>query len=114
MPNPTLKTHRLVVEHGRLCFPTGDWMDITKPSLLMEGEPGDCDTCAWPMVDDGIYSIAKQRGILAVALCGERETNETFGVHDKIELPDGTLFDFDDELAVYEAAERERRKTEEA
>lgn len=105
------KTHRLVVEHGRLCFPTGDWMEIDKPSLLVVGEPGDCDTCPWPIVE-GVYSVAKQRGILAAALFGERETNETFGVHDTIELPDGTPFDFDAELAIYEAAERERRAKE--
>jgi len=87
---------RLVVKYGHLYFPTGDWQDPAQPSLLIRIYPaGDCDTCPWPMVNHGSYSVEKQRMILACALFDERESNGTFPNHATIELPDGEVFDFD-------------------
>jgi hypothetical protein len=90
-----MKVHTLVVVDGSLYFPTGDFEDASKPSLLMRMyDAGDCDTCPWPMVSSH-KTVDELRVRLAIALYDERETNSTFGIHDKVALPDGELFDFD-------------------
>lgn len=103
------KTHRLLDIGGRLWFPTGGdpWgVETGEASLLMVVyQPGECDTCRWPMVDD-VYTVAEQRAILARALFDERETNDTFAYKDQVELPDGTPFWFDEELVQAERAGR--------
>lgn len=64
-------------------------------SMLLRMYPaGDCDTCPWPMEDS-----EDARGLLAAALYDERETNDLFTGHVyEVLLPDGTLFNIDDNL----------------
>lgn len=112
-----MPTFRLIAKDGTLYFPHGgldDRWDQRKdePSLLYRRYyAGDVDTVPWPLASDWA-DLAELRGRLAVALFDERETNEHFPTDAVIELPDGTPFDFEAELAVYEAAERERRAKE--
>ena len=85
-------TYRLIVKEGMLFFPSGCWTDPELPSLLYwRYDAGDVDVCPWPMQTEA------ERIRLAHALFDERETNEDWTVRDTtiIELPDGTVFDFD-------------------
>lgn len=80
---------RLVAIDGALHLP-GD-----EPALLMRSYPaGDVDTCPWPM-ESPHASHDELRTRLAIALYDERECNGLFPDDAVIELPDGTVFDFD-------------------
>jgi hypothetical protein len=96
------QTIRLVEIDGALYFPTGGNILPTDPdsaSLLLRCYPaGDVDTCPWPMTATTTPET-ELRERLAIALFDERETNDTFPDDATIELPDGTTFDFDAELA---------------
>lgn len=81
---------RLLNIDGYLYFPTGDYDDPTQPAILIRRyDAGDCDTCPWP------FNTKELRERLACALFDERECNDTFKIGSTIELPDGTVFDFD-------------------
>lgn len=83
---------RLVVEFNALCFPAPADQDS---SLLIRRYPaGDCDSIPWPMVSD-FATLEELRTRLAIALYDERESNDNFPEDAIIELPDGTVFDFD-------------------
>jgi hypothetical protein len=111
-----MKTFRLVVDQGNLCFPHGGffehdgqtlWDDPSTPSLLIyRYAAGDVDTFAWPLVGS-FAEVQKKRIRLASALYAERECNPCFPPDALIELPDGEPFDFDQLLAD---AEKQRRK----
>ena len=111
-----MKTFRLVIDHGDLCFPHGGffehdgetlWDDPSTPSLLIyRYAAGDIDTFAWPLVGS-FAELQKKRIRLASALYAERETNPCFPADALIELPDGSPFDFDQVLAD---AENQRRR----
>ena len=99
-----MKTHRLLDKDGTLYFPHGGHTDTayeveSEPALLLARyDAGDCDTIPWPLKSEfSTDEEVKKR--LARALYDERETNRFFGLHAKIELPDGTPFDFDSILA---------------
>lgn len=95
-----MTTIRLVVQGGKLYFPSAD------PALLYRTYPaGDIDTCPWPF-DPGNTELAYR---LAIALYDERESNDEFPTSAVIELPDGTVFDFDTVLADIEAAGANRQ-----
>jgi hypothetical protein len=86
------KTIKLLAIDGRLWFPTGDWIDHNRPSLLIAQYPsGDCDTVSWPLESGDTH-------ILAIALYDERETNIDYNYETAILLPDGTVFNVDYEL----------------
>lgn len=95
------KTIRLVTgEIESLYFPSGgingaDFKPAeNKPSLLIRVYPaGDCDTIPFPFPAG---REAEMRKRLAYALYDERETNPFFPTDAVIELPDGTVFNFDD------------------
>lgn len=96
-----MKTHRLVAIDGTLYFPHGgttdtDWRPLeSEPSMLIRRYPaGDCDTVPWPLTSE-FSTYAQLRYRLAVALFDERECNEWFAYEDRVELPDGELFDLD-------------------
>jgi hypothetical protein len=85
----------LTVKYDHLCLPP-DRM------LVHVYAAGDCDTCAWPMVED-VYSVAKQRGILASALFDACETGDIPTSEGRtVTLPNGELFDIDMELLKWE------------
>ncbi len=98
------KTFRLVVEFGALYFPHGGndfdaeppkYDDFDTPNLLVRlYEAGDRDTIPWPL-SRSAAKRAKQLKNLAHALFDERECNAFFPVDAVIELPDGSVFDFD-------------------
>lgn len=100
------ETIRLTVKHRVLHFPRGgvnydanpvkfDCPDT--PSILIRRyDSGDCDTIAWPMPKRKLPELRK---LLARALYDERESNSFFPSDAVIELPDGTVFDFDSILA---------------
>lgn len=104
MTNPVI---RLVVEYDRLAFPHGGhnidvnppvYEDFDTPSLLIRlYDAGDRDSIPWPLP-----RAKAKRGValknLAHALYDERECNEFFPVDAIIELPDGSVFDFDEYL----------------
>jgi hypothetical protein len=95
---------RLIVENKRLCFPHGGhdfdaepakFDDFDTPHLLLRRyDAGDCDTIPWPL-SRGAAKRAKQLKNLAHALFDERECNAFFSSDAVIELPDGSVFDFD-------------------
>lgn len=98
------KTIRLTVNHGVLYFPHGG-ADFSKsfdavesiPSMLIRRyDTGDCDTIPFPLPKRKMPEIRKR---LARALYDERECNSFFPSDAIIELPDGTVFDFDSILA---------------
>lgn len=70
--------------------------------LLRMYAAGDCDSIGWPF-SRSPSQLARQKGNLAMALFDARECglvpNESV-----VELPNGEPFDFDAELAIYEAA----------
>lgn len=111
-----MKTFRLVIDHGDLCFPHGGhdtwegggvYDDPAIPSLLIyRYAAGDIDTFKWPLTGR-FAEIQKKRIRLAAALYNERETNPCFPSDALIELPDGSPFDFDQVLAD---AENQRRR----
>lgn len=98
------KTFRLVVKYDRLAFPHGGsnidvepakYDDFDTPALLVRlYDAGDRDTIPWPL-SRSAAKRAKQLKNLAHALFDERECNAFFPVDAVIELPDGSLFDFD-------------------
>ncbi len=98
-----MTTIRLIVEHNRLSFPFGG-TDFDKPgcpaspelpTLLIRRYPaGDFDTVAWPLPRGKAKRESALRN-LAYALFDERECNDFFPSDAVIELPDGTVFDFD-------------------
>lgn len=112
-----MKTFRLVIDHGSLCFPHGGndtwegggvYDDPAIPSMLIyRYAAGDIDTFSWPLVAATSAELKKKRIRLAAALYGERETNPCFPSDALIELPDGEPFDFDQVLAD---AENNRRR----
>lgn len=93
------KTFRLVVKHDALAFPHGGnnfdvkptkYDDIDTPSLLVRlYDAGDCATIPFPLRDE------RDAKNLAHALFDERECNPFFPADAIIELPDGSVFDFD-------------------
>ena len=103
-----MKTFRLVIDHGDLCFPHGGhdtwegggvYDDPAIPSLLIyRYAAGDIDTFAWPLTGR-FADVQKKRVRLASALYAERECNPCFPPDALIELPDGEPFDFDQILA---------------
>ena len=96
---------RLTVQHRVLHFPRGgtnydanpvkfDCPDT--PALLVRYyDSGDCDTIAWPLPRAKAKRESALRN-LAYALFDQRECNDLFPRAAVIELPDGTVFDFDD------------------
>lgn len=112
-----MKTFRLVIDHGNLCFPHGGhdtwegggvYDDPAIPSLLIyRYDAGDIYTFAWPLTGS-FAEVQKKRIRLAAALYAERECNPCFPADATIELPDGSPFDFDQILAD---AENRRRLT---
>ena len=97
MPRPVI---RLVVKYDNmLAFPHGgnnydgespEYEDFDTPVLLVcLYDAGDRDSIPFPLRGD-----ADHRN-LARALFDERECNPFFPVDAIIELPDGTVFDFD-------------------
>jgi len=95
---------RLVVKYKSLAFPHGGsnidvepakYDDFDTPALLVcLHEAGDRDTIPWPL-SRSAAKRAKQLKNLAHALFDERECNAHFPVDAVIELPDGSVFDFD-------------------
>lgn len=72
--------------------------DANVPSTLMYQYPaGDFDSFAFPL-SDNLYMTDVERK-LARALFDEREMNDFFPSNAVIELPDGSVFDFDFILA---------------
>lgn len=92
---------RLVVKHDVLYFPNGGAdFDVSfdrvenVPSMLIRRYPaGDCDSIPFPMLEESDSEN------LAYALFDERECNPFFPVDAIIELPDGSVFDFDSLVA---------------
>lgn len=100
------KTIRLVVKNNALYFPCGgtnydanpvkfDCPD-TASLLIRRYDTGDCDTIPFPLPKRKMPEIRKR---LARALYDERECNSFFPSDAVIELPDGTVFDFEAILA---------------
>lgn len=86
---------RLIADGGHLCFPTSD---DGEPSLLMyRYSAGDIDLIPWPLVSEYRDKETLERD-LASALYDERECGK-IPVNAVVELPDGTVFDFDNVLA---------------
>lgn len=98
------KVFRLVVKYDRLAFPHGGsnidvepakYDDFDTPALLVRlYDAGDRDTIPWPL-SSSADRRAKQLKNLAHALFDERECNKYFPSDAVIELPDGSVFDFD-------------------
>jgi hypothetical protein len=99
-----MTTVRLIVKNNALYFPFGG-TDFDKPgcpsspelpTLLIRRYPaGDFDTVAWPLPRGKAKRESALRN-LAYALFDERECNDLFPLDAVIELPDGTVFNFDD------------------
>jgi len=99
-----MTTIRLIVEHNRLSFPFGG-TDFSKPGcptsrdvssiLARRYDAGDFDTISWPLPRGKAKRESALRN-LAYALFDERECNDLFPYDAVIELPDGTVFNFDD------------------
>ncbi len=95
LPLPTI---RLIARHGCLWFPQGGGFDESpdEPSMLMKTyAAGDMDSIPWPELvtaDEPLRRTLRER--LARALYDERECNPFFANEARIELPDGTPFDF--------------------
>lgn len=97
---------RLIVKNNVLYFPRGgtnydvepvkfDCPDT--PSILIRRyDTGDYDTIRFPLPKRNRPELLKR---LARALYDERECNSFFPSDAVIELPDGTVFDFDSILA---------------
>lgn len=104
MTNPVI---RLVVEYKRLAFPHGGmnldveppkYEDFDTPSLLVRlYDAGDRDSVPWPLPRAKAKREAALKN-LAHALYDERECNKYFPTDAIIELPDGSVFDFDEYL----------------
>ena len=104
---------RLVAINGDLYFPKGGHFNAfeqdqlpqrreeTEAILMYQYPAGDYDTLPWPL-ESKLRSPGKLRFHLAAALYDERECNEFFPTDAEIELPDGTLFDFDTIVAEYD------------
>lgn len=94
---------RLVVKHSALCLPSGGYDDNFEPSaevpsILMYIYPaGDVDSFAFPLSYNKYMTDVERK--LARALFDARECNSFFPYDAVIELPDGTVFDFDSILA---------------
>lgn len=94
---------RLVVKHSALCLPFGGYDDNFEPSAELPSiisytyPAGDRDTFAFPLSANKYMTDVERK--LARALYDERECNEFFPSDAVIELPDGTVFDFDSILA---------------
>jgi hypothetical protein len=96
-----MTTIRLIVEHNRLSFPFGG-TDFDAPGcptsrdvssiLARRYDDGDFDTIPYPFPKRKAAELRKR---LALALYDERECNDFFPRDAVIELPDGTVFDFD-------------------
>lgn len=72
--------------------------DANVPSTLMYYYPaGDVDSFAFPLSDNTYMTDVERK--LARALFDQRECNDFFPRDAIIELPDGTVFDFDAILA---------------
>ena len=92
---------RLIVKNNALHFPFGG-IDFDKPSFPCSPDlpsilsclypSGDHDIVPWPMPKTKAAELRKR---LARALFDERECNSLFPRGAVIELPDGTVFDFD-------------------
>jgi hypothetical protein len=99
-----MTTIRLIVEHNCLSFPHGG-TDFDKPGcpasrdvssiLARRYDDGDFDTISWPLPRAKAKRESALRN-LAYALYDERECNDLFPRDAVIELPDGTVFNFDD------------------
>jgi hypothetical protein len=97
-----MTTVRLIVKNNALYFPFGG-TDFDKPgcpsspelpTLLIRRYPaGDFDTIPYPFPKRKAAELRKR---LAFALYDERECNDLFPRDAVIELPDGTVFNFDD------------------
>lgn len=104
-----MTTIRLVVKNNALYFPCGGTnydVDPVKfdcpdtPSILIRRyDTGDYDTIRWPIKKRQKIERAELLKRLARALYDERECNSFFPSDAVIELPDGTVFDFDSILA---------------
>ena len=95
---------RLIVKNNALYFPHGGTdfdksgcpASADKPSILFrQYEAGDRDTISWPLPRAKAKRETELRN-LAYALFDERECNDLFPYDAVIELPDGTVFNFDD------------------
>lgn len=94
-----MKILRLLNRDGTLYFPHGGCGEREdSPSLLLRRyDAGDVDTIPWPMYSD-FATKADLEHRLASALYDERECNPFFEFNAVIELPDGTVFEFDEVL----------------
>jgi|LakMenEpi03Aug12_release.lakeMendotaPanAssembly.Ray.scaffolds.fasta_scaffold443610_2 hypothetical protein len=102
-----MKVVRLIVKNNALYFPFGG-TDFDKPGcpsspdlptlLIRRYDAGDRDTISWPLPRAKAKRETELRN-LAYALFDERECNDLFPRDAVIELPDGTVFDFDSILA---------------
>mgnify|MGYP000579521928 CR=1 FL=1 len=82
---------RLIARHDSLYLP-----GPPERLLMVQYPEGDCDRAFWPFGGSGLprYPVSTDRAIAARALFDERECG-TFPTGTVIELPDGTVFDFD-------------------
>jgi hypothetical protein len=97
-----MTTVKLIVKNNRLYFPFGG-TDFDKPGcpasadlpsiLFLQHADGDVDTIPYPFPKRKAAELRKR---LALALFDERECNDLFPRDAVIELPDGTVFNFDD------------------
>jgi hypothetical protein len=86
-------TIKLIELNGMLYFPFTHKQ--AKPTMLMRFyRAGDMDAIPYPFSSDH-ETRERQLNNLAIALFDQREWNDGFPVHSIIELPDGTIFDFD-------------------
>jgi hypothetical protein len=96
-----MTTVRLIVKNNALYFPHGgtDFSETTAPVsadlptlLIRRYDDGDFDSIPYPFPKRKAAELRKR---LALALYDERECNDLFPSDAVIELPDGTVFDFD-------------------
>ena len=96
-----MNTSKVIAQDGLLYLTSAL---LPAPVLLLRIYPaGDADTILWPM-------SAKDRGNLAVCLFDARETGELPGDVQEVELPDGSTFAIDTELAAHEASEEGQKE----